>query len=806
MLTYKPTLKTILAVFLMIILTASAALAQNSSFIDGFHAADDGTRKSDGVIAADDNVTIGIDYSDDGEGVFSIVNAFDWDGDNITGGETLISVDGSGIDIYKTLNMHEEGIEEAGAISGATTITASDAIEGGSFTTDGNLTVGGEATLDSLSVTQTLDVLEAARVEGNFTAEGAENTIVGSTSSILGVTDGGMVTTSADGASVLSDSGKGLTISGDTTTLSGGSDSTEWTLNDQATLTVGGVEAFSASEDAGEVATVIGGTSGSENTIGHAGTSTNIITGETGEFIGTERAQVTGDNAELLLVEDSATLGVDGGSLVTATDDSVSALTQAGYGMDVNNDGTIILQGTDSAGLSVNAAGTEVSLLNNVSGGHGLEITENSTILTGGTNSSSLELEDSTATLSVGTETTPEIQVLQATNIDEETSVVIGGDDNISNQLLATGADGVNLIEATTSNTLTAGTDNVLNASEQNLITGGEGNIITATTGDNEMIASGGSNIFTADTSHQIEAPLTEIGVNTANSINTIGNDETSVNTLQGATNTIQSGLENVLTVDSTTTEVVGTAGIYAEGTAGDGSGNRMIVDTTSSRFVSEDGNTSAVVNNDAATITGSAGHQMIADSDNARFVSENAFSSAAVSNESVVLTANDDLTDNNRSRLDMAPTQATLFVNHDTGSSVGLDVNQERTILSGGTGTTTLTLDDSGATFRDETTGGPARVTGVADGRNDYDAANMRQVRKAYSGIASVAALAAIPAPAPDKNYSIGVGVGHYENENAMAFGVNAKLGSQRRLIVSAGVGLTEDRPVINGGLNWSF
>ena len=61
----------------------------------------------------------------------------------------------------------------------------------------------------------------------------------------------------------------------------------------------------------------------------------------------------------------------------------------------------------------------------------------------------------------------------------------------------------------------------------------------------------------------------------------------------------------------------------------------------------------------------------------------------------------------------------------------------------------------------------------------SDYDAVNMRQYRKledrvdeAHAGIASVAAIAAIPAPVSGKNMSLGVGFGNFESEAAVAVG----------------------------------
>ncbi len=113
-----------------------------------------------------------------------------------------------------------------------------------------------------------------------------------------------------------------------------------------------------------------------------------------------------------------------------------------------------------TGGASVTTTGTEVTAL--TADGHGLTVdqTSHTTTLTGGTNSSTLTLADNHATLGVGTASTSEIQVLNATNDGTNTSTTIGGTSNISNQILSTATGGTNLIQAATTNTLTAGTTN----------------------------------------------------------------------------------------------------------------------------------------------------------------------------------------------------------------------------------------------------------------------------------------------------------------------------------------------------------
>jgi len=130
---------------------------------------------------------------------------------------------------------------------------------------------------------------------------------------------------------------------------------------------------------------------------------------------------------------------------------------------------------------------------------------------------------------------------------------------------------------------------------------------------------------------------------------------------------------------------------------------------------------------------------------------------------------------------------------NADTGEAHGLRVEQRRTVLSGGTSTTNLTLDDSGATFDDDE-GGPARVRGVDDGRSRYDAVNYGQLQEAEGGVASVAALTSIPSLQTDKRFNVGLGAGTFSGEHALAVGASLRLG--RHVVVKGGAGRSTDSP----------
>ena len=182
---------------------------------------------------------------------------------------------------------------------------------------------------------------------------------------------------------------------------------------------------------------------------------------------------------------------------------------------------------------------------------------------------------------------------------------------------------------------------------------------------------------------------------------------------------------------------------------------------------------------------------------------------SSVYSNEVSLLSDDDGSEDNARAELHMDPNYAGLSVHTDEGYGHGLYIYQDETVLSGGTDSTVMVLDDDGVWFGDEDTGDPVTVNGVADGVAPFDAVNRRQLdgldNSLSSGIASVAALAAIPCPPPGKNYTLGVGYGNYSGEYAYAVGVKANI-PQTNVSLAAGVGFAKDHTTVNAGIGLSW
>jgi hypothetical protein len=124
--------------------------------------------------------------------------------------------------------------------------------------------------------------------------------------------------------------------------------------------------------------------------------------------------------------------------------------------------------------------------------------------------------------------------------------------------------------------------------------------------------------------------------------------------------------------------------------------------------------------------------------------------------------------------------------------------------MTGGDTDPTRMVLTDRAASFSRVSNGAPITVTGVADGRADFDAVNVRQFAGA---VAAVSAQANIPGLQQGQDRSIGLGVGNFMGKTALAMGLNLRANNAAvyRLSVSTGTqGGT--KPVVGAGAAWSF
>lgn len=146
------------------------------------------------------------------------------------------------------------------------------------------------------------------------------------------------------------------------------------------------------------------------------------------------------------------------------------------------------------------------------------------------------------------------------------------------------------------------------------------------------------------------------------------------------------------------------------------------------------------------------------------------------------------------------------LYIVNGNGQTNGVAVNERQAVLSGGeTSPTTMTLSDTGAHFSNSSTGAPVIVSGVADGQGAMDAVNKRQLD---SGIASVAALAGLPAPQQGKSNSIGIAMGRHNSGTAVALGGQSLLGDTLSVKYGASLsyasGHMDTTASVGMGLSW--
>ncbi len=122
------------------------------------------------------------------------------------------------------------------------------------------------------------------------------------------------------------------------------------------------------------------------------------------------------------------------------------------------------------------------------------------------------------------------------------------------------------------------------------------------------------------------------------------------------------------------------------------------------------------------------------------------------------------------------AQSSSAMTLTNGYGNTHGFIVNETQATMSGGINSSSLTLNDNGATFSNSATGRPIQVHGVADGTADFDAVNVRQLRQTReqlaAGIAGISAMSNIPNVDTGKQFSLGAGVGHFQNTTSLAIG----------------------------------
>jgi len=159
------------------------------------------------------------------------------------------------------------------------------------------------------------------------------------------------------------------------------------------------------------------------------------------------------------------------------------------------------------------------------------------------------------------------------------------------------------------------------------------------------------------------------------------------------------------------------------------------------------------------------------------------------------------------------SPAESTtaMTLTNGLGNVHGMVVTERQATMSGGINSSSMTLNDYGATFSNSATGRPIQVHGVADGTTNFDAVNLQQLNAVKLGIAGVAAMNNIPALPADKNFNIGVGVGGFDSKQSFALGANARITENLVIKASASHGINANDSNVNtttwglgGALSW--
>ncbi|MCX7111972.1 MAG: YadA-like family protein [Proteobacteria bacterium] len=651
----------------------------------------------------------------------------------------------------------------------------------GSLTvTDGLSLTGGAADLGAGNVTTT-GTIGAGAITGTSVSAGA-GTVSGNLGSFTNLGATTLTgTLNAAGQSISNATITGITnwqgpISGDLN-LMGGNINGAGAINSTGAITANaGFDAVNAGiARAGNIQGVVGidstlgtvlnvgaGLASSGVNIGRA-TQANTITGATNTITGTAASilqsgvnNVTVDsNLQRVTVNGRDASILQSGLNNVRVDSVLNEVTANGNGAGLTLNGTRVsltdANGGAGSGLQLNGAGN-ASLLN--SGGHGVTITNGLTTVSGGASgapkSSTWSLADGNANLTVSNGgATPNYTLINATSTGAGNSGVTIGD----------AATSVNSIQGTRT-TIQAGANTAVVDNVNGLTVVGVSNTVTGTT-RLQASAAAGANALSVDAVNGTVVT----GPTSLNGALAVSGSTSLNNNLAVAGNASLNGaVNNIGTTQAGSTNTIGTTG--STNTI-NGAVNNIGTNQASTNTIGTAGSSNTLVGT-------------------TNLVSSNGSSQVQVNDNGVNVIGN-------------------------TASVQGRDSAQ----ISGGS--TSLTLNNNGASFSQN--GAPVRVTGVANGVNPYDAVNKSQLdmstngiysrigdlqSKAYSGIASVAAMASIPEPTAGHNYTVGIGYGNFGSQSAVAFGGKANVGDSVRVAANLGYAGSELTVGLGTGFSW--
>lgn len=285
-----------------------------------------------------DNVTVNVDNDGDTNGAFivssggatetPIIFETQLNQTTITSGSNSLVVSGTdGTTVTGGLDNSGDGITNAGAISGATTISASGLVSSGSLTTGAVSSTGinnsGTTTTGTLSVTNNATVGGTLGVTGNTSLSTVSTSglaTLNSASVANGLTVGG--TSTLNGATAINNtlsvnSGGGateLSVGTDTVTMAGTTNINN-NVNSATNINTGTSTGVVTIGNAQNTVGMLGGT----NTIGNAGSSANTMTGASNTVTATGANSISGATNSLSATTGANTITGQTGNTLTAT-------------------------------------------------------------------------------------------------------------------------------------------------------------------------------------------------------------------------------------------------------------------------------------------------------------------------------------------------------------------------------------------------------------------------------------------------------------------------------------------------------
>ena len=308
----------------------------------------------------------------------------------------------------------------------------------------------------------------------------------------------------------------------------------------------------------------------------------------------------------------------------------------------------------------------------------------------------------------------------------------------------------------------------------------------------------GATNTITGTTNTIVGATSINASVNAATTINT--GSSTGAVTIGNAANTssLNSATNNIGANAFATTNNIGTGTAATSNNIGTGTAvttNSLGNTNAGTSVTTRGGNSTSVVSNGVSSSTVTAG------------VSTLDGATGTTTGQMLIRNANGATVDANGKITSTGNTgaSAALTLANGVGNVHGLVVTESQTTLSGGTQSSSMTLNDRAATFSNAQTGAPITVTGVANGSADFDAVNVRQFAGA---IAAVTAAANIPAPEAGKASAFGVGLGNFMGKNALSLGLvhRTEKGPMLKFSVSGGLNEGGQTPTVGMGAGWSW